>query len=284
MKSLKYLILIVAMVCGAAAPTKAVEPKIVVSIYPLHALASGVMAGVGTPALLLESGQSPHDFALKPSQARLLQSADLLIWIGEGLEFPLARFAGNMPPGRSLPLTTARAARSGQNLHIWLNPDQAGKIVSLLAAKLADLDPEHAALYAANSAALGLRIANLAQELDALLRPFRSVPYIVYHQAYRPFERRFGLSNLGAVTRDPELQPGARHIRRMRTIIAASGAHCIFREPQFKPQIFAAIAEDSDIHVGELDPLGVGLEPGVNGFFDLMRNLAHGYAGCLSRP
>jgi zinc transport system substrate-binding protein len=269
---------------GSAAEANGVAgPKIVVSIFPLHALASGVMAGAGTPALLLDSGLSPHDFALKPSQARLLQAADLLVWIGDGLEFPLARFAANLPPGRSLPLTAGGGA-NGRNLHIWLDPDQARQIVRVLAEKLAALDPDHAALYAANGAALRRRIAELADELETLLRPFRDLPYIVYHDAYGPFERRFGLRNLAAVTPDPERRPGARHIRRMRAAIAASGARCLFREPQFEPQILAAIVEGSDIQLGELDPLGVGLTPGVNGYFDLMRNLARGFVRCLSRP
>ena len=52
---------------------------VVVSIKPIHALVAGVMQGVGTQHLLLNDQQSPHHFALKPSQARLLQQAEL-VW------------------------------------------------------------------------------------------------------------------------------------------------------------------------------------------------------------
>ena len=283
MKILKYLVMAVALIVGTAVKAGATEPKVVTSIYPLHALTAGVMAGVGSPVLLLESDLSPHDFALKPSQARLLQEADLIVWIGDGLEYPLARFIENLAPGRSMPLTAPGAA-NGQDFHIWLDPDRAQQIVSALVDKLAFLDPVNSSHYTANGATLQRRLDGLAGELETLLHPLRAIPYIVFHDAYGHFERRFGLANQGAVTADPERRPGAHHIRRMRAKIVDSGAQCIFREPQFEPQILAAIVEGHDIRIGELDPLGAGLEMGVNGYFQLMRNLAAELAGCLSHP
>ena len=258
------------------------ETNVVASIFPLHSLAAGVMDGVGEPALLLQDGLSPHDFALRPSQARLLQSADLLLWVGKDLEFPLARYAENMPPGHALAL--GNGAKPGQNPHIWLDPQQAKGMVSAVVAKLRALDPDHAAVYARNGAALEARIDALERELAALLRPLRDIPYVVFHDAYGPFERRFGLNNVGAITAEPEHRLSAGQVRRVRAIVADRGARCLFREPQFEPHLLAVIAEKSDVHIGELDPLGWGLAPGLNGYFLLMRNLAHGFIDCLSRP
>ncbi len=74
-------------------------PVAVASIKPVHSLLSGVMKGVGAPKLLVRGGASPHTFALKPSDARLLEQADIVVWIGEGLEAflsrPLHSLAGN---------------------------------------------------------------------------------------------------------------------------------------------------------------------------------------------
>ena len=283
MKIIRWPALLLALILSAATRTAAAEPNVVVSIYPLHSLAASVMEGIAKPILLLESVTSPHNFALKPSQARLLQSADLIIWIGEGMEYPLTRFVENLAPERSLPLTSPDAGHH-QNLHIWLDPDRVQLIVSTLVDKLSALDPEHAARYRENGAQLNKQIDKLASELELLLRPYHNVPYIVYHDAYSHFERRFGLNNQGAVTPDEEHRPGASQIRHIRAIIAKSGARCIFLEPQFEPQTLATITEDIDIRIGELDPLGVGLVPGVNGFFQLMRNLARGFDNCLSHP
>ena len=62
------------------------QPKVVATIKPLHSLLSGVMDGVATPALLLPGASSPHSYSLRPSDARALDEADLVFWIGEGME------------------------------------------------------------------------------------------------------------------------------------------------------------------------------------------------------
>ncbi|MBV2093173.1 MAG: zinc ABC transporter substrate-binding protein, partial [Candidatus Thiodiazotropha sp. (ex Ctena orbiculata)] len=62
--------------------------KVVVSILPVHSLVSGLMSGVGEPYLLLKGNQSPHTMTLKPSDARAMSEADLLLWVGESLESP----------------------------------------------------------------------------------------------------------------------------------------------------------------------------------------------------
>ena len=68
-------------------PTMAnAEINVVTSIKPLHSLVSSVMEGVGTPNLLIDGAGSPHNYALKPSQAQELQNADLVFWIGHDLE------------------------------------------------------------------------------------------------------------------------------------------------------------------------------------------------------
>lgn len=61
-------------------------PNVVVSIPPVHSLAASIMAGVAEPTLLLKGVQSPHDADLKPSQRAQLEAADLIIWVGPGLE------------------------------------------------------------------------------------------------------------------------------------------------------------------------------------------------------
>ncbi|HSE77518.1 MAG TPA: zinc ABC transporter substrate-binding protein, partial [Alphaproteobacteria bacterium] len=54
------------------------EPAVVASIMPVHALVAGVMDGVGAPAIVVRGASSPHSYALKPSQARLLERAKIV--------------------------------------------------------------------------------------------------------------------------------------------------------------------------------------------------------------
>ena len=62
------------------------ELKVVTTIKPLHSLITNVMEGVGEPTLIIEGSTSPHSFNLKPSHAKLLEEANIIFWIGEGLE------------------------------------------------------------------------------------------------------------------------------------------------------------------------------------------------------
>ena len=62
------------------------EIKVVTSIKPIHSLASYLMDGIAKPDLIVDGYASPHNFALKPSHAKMLQNADLIFWVGEDLE------------------------------------------------------------------------------------------------------------------------------------------------------------------------------------------------------
>src|SRR5690554_1322345 len=61
-------------------------PSVVASIKPVHSLVSSVMAGVAEPVLIVKGAASPHSYALKPSDAGALESADIVFWTGHGME------------------------------------------------------------------------------------------------------------------------------------------------------------------------------------------------------
>ena len=83
MLRLRLVIILAILSCASLARA---EPQVVVSIKPIHALTASIMAGVGEPSLILKGAASPHGYALSPADARALQNADLLIWVGPGLE------------------------------------------------------------------------------------------------------------------------------------------------------------------------------------------------------
>ena len=62
------------------------EIKVVTSIKPIHSLASYLMDGIGKPGLIVDGYASPHSFSMKPSHAKMLQNADIVFWVGEGME------------------------------------------------------------------------------------------------------------------------------------------------------------------------------------------------------
>ncbi|MFM2280023.1 MAG: zinc transporter substrate-binding protein ZnuA [Pseudomonadota bacterium] len=61
-------------------------PRVIASIKPIHSLAAALMKGVGEPGLIVEGAASPHTYSMKPSDAERLQDAEIVFWVGHGLE------------------------------------------------------------------------------------------------------------------------------------------------------------------------------------------------------
>jgi zinc transport system substrate-binding protein len=85
MNRLKGLLLASTLIASTAVSANA-EVKVVASIKPIHSLVAAVMEGVGEPGLIIKGAGSPHTYALKPSQAQMLESADIVFWVGHELE------------------------------------------------------------------------------------------------------------------------------------------------------------------------------------------------------
>ncbi len=84
--------------CLLATQVQAEVPNVTTDIAPVHSLTARVMQGVGEPSLIMPQGASPHHYSLRPSEARALQSSDLVIWIGEDLSPWLEDAIANLAP------------------------------------------------------------------------------------------------------------------------------------------------------------------------------------------
>src|SRR5690554_4173661 len=91
MPGLPAAALALGLVATAITTATPMAPSVVASIAPVHSLVAAVMQGVGEPRLLVPGGSSPHAYALRPSDARAIESASLLVWVGPGLESFLER-------------------------------------------------------------------------------------------------------------------------------------------------------------------------------------------------
>ncbi len=169
-------------------------------------------------------------------------------------------------------------------MHLWLDPQNARAMVGAIEEALVAADPANAAAYEANAAKLVEKIDALEDEIAAMLAPVSTRPYVVFHDAYQYFERRFAMNAVGSVTASPEAAPGAQRIAEMQATVKDLGAECVFSEPQFEPGLARVVAEGSDAGSGVLDPLGAGAEEGPDQYFALMRELAKSLKKCLSDP
>ena len=290
--------------------------KVVTTIKPLHSLVSSVMDGVSEPSLIIEGTNNPHTFVFKPSHAKLLEEADMVFWIGEDLEAfmekPLKSLASNAKKIAFMDLASIEklkfreenifddhddhdghedeheghddhAGHEGHNhgefdAHIWLDPMNAKEMVHEIAHELSELDPSNKEIYEAN--------ANRAlKSLDKLMEDVgkdvpKDISYVVFHDAYQYFEKRFGVSTAGALTLNPDVLPGAKQIADIQDLISDKGIKCIFSEPQYNPKIIETLASDMKISTGILDPLGANLDKGNTMYEELIKKISNSIKNC----
>ncbi|WP_172148173.1 MULTISPECIES: zinc ABC transporter substrate-binding protein ZnuA [Pseudomonas] len=298
-------------------PAALAEVRVLTSIKPLQLIAAAVQDGVGSPAVLLPPGASPHHYALRPSDVRRVRDVALLYWIGPDLESFLPRvLAGRSQPSvavQDLPGMHLRhfgdshaedddhdqahdehgqevadehehdqAHRPGAlDAHLWLLPANARVIATRMAADLSGADPANAARYQANLAAFGARLEALDQRLQARLGGLAGKPYFVFHEAYDYFEAAYGLQHAGVFSVASEVQPGARHVAAMRTRLQQAGPACVFSEPPLRPRLAETLTAGLPVTLAELDTMGGALAVDGNGYETLLDNLANGLVECL---
>ena len=162
--------------------------------------------------------------------------------------------------------------------HIWLDPMNAKVILSEMAEHLIEIDQKNASKYKANLNKAHKDLDNLTKKVKSELnKDFKS---IVFHDAYQYFEERFGVNILGAFTVNTDVMPGAEQLAEIREVIEHDKVSCIFSEPQFNPDIIKAVAKDTNVATGVIDPLGATLDPGKNLYFDLIKNMSNSFKGC----
>jgi len=297
-----------AAACLATAAADA-EVRAVASIKPVHSLVAAVMAGAGSPELIITGTTSPHAFSLRPSDARSIQNAQIIFMVGDALETSLAGSIATL--GRDarvvrlfeidgltrLPLREGVTfeghdhegeddyeVREGESLdtHIWLDPVNARSMVRAIADSLSAADAVNAATYEANAEDVIGRLDALLHRIDADVRSVRGRPFIVLHDAFHYFENRFGLIAAGAVRVSPDRPPGVRRITALRELVSDLEVVCVLAEPQFESRLANVITEGTSARLGTVDPLGAALDSGPDLYFTLLNDMATSFTDCLA--
>jgi zinc transport system substrate-binding protein len=308
------MVALAAVIVAVAAPAPAHAVEVVVTIKPLHALVARVMAGTGTPHLLVQGAASPHTYVLRPSDAARLSVADIFFRMSDAMEPFTARIVRSLP--RRVQVVTLEDTpnlkllprRTGTTFaevpdehgpghgrgpghehdhgmtdgHAWLDPVNAKLMVDHIAEVLGTRMPAEAATFRSNADRLKADLDALNGELARELAPVAGKPYVVFHDALQYFEQRYGLKAVGAIALSPEVPPGARRLSVLRRQIVDLKAECAFAEPQLDIRLVIAVVEGTNARVGAVDPEGLGIAPGPDHYFALMRALARDLRACLA--
>ena len=294
-------------------------PRVAVDIPPVHSLVTRVMDGMGTPDLIIQSGASPHEYSLRPSEASALQEANLVFWIGPDLTPWLSEAIETLAPDAAV---TALLETDGtielefresalfeahdhddhgdedhddhaeeeghddhdhgaHDPHTWLSPRNAANWLNVIAAQLSAADPDNAGAYFANAAAGRAEMDALVTQVNTTLDPVRGGRFVVFHDAYQYFEADFEFPASGAISFGDASDPSPARIAEIQERIAAESITCVLAEPQFNAGLVTTVLGGSDANTGVIDPLGSDLELGAALYPQLISNMATALVDCL---
>ncbi len=275
------------------------QAKVVTSVKPLQLIAAAITDGVSTPSTLIPANQSPHHFSLRPSDVRRVIEADVLVWVGPGLETYLTRVIAQS--GKAAQVIEA-AKIEGMYLldlqdlghdhsygedepydpHLWLNTDNALLIAEALLEALVQTDPDRAPAYRSNFARFKTEVEGLKLRLNEQFLPLKSSAYAVYHNGTHYFEQQFGLTHLFVLVPEHEQQPGVRHLLAVRKQIEALQPGCLLTDINANATTINTVFQDSNVRQASLDTLGEGVELGRDAYTRLIENLAQSVQQCIS--
>jgi zinc transport system substrate-binding protein len=265
---------------GGAAGTGAADGQpgqldVVAAFYPFQFVAERVAGPHATVTSLTTPGAEPHDLELTPRQVASVSTADLVVYersfqaaVDEAVEQ-----SGNehvLDTATVVPLQPLAAAEhehegeehaedehehGGLDPHVWLDPTQMATITGAVRDRLSTLDPEHAADYQANAAALEAELGTLDRDFRTGLASCEREEFITTHTAFGYLAKRYGLSQIGITGLSPDAEPSPARIAEVQHEATEHGVTTIFYETLISPAIAEAIAGDLGLATDVLDPV-----------------------------
>lgn len=308
------------LLCLLPLPAFAEAPRVVTDIPPVHGLVSMVMKDVAAPGLILDKPGSAHEMALRPSQARQIADADLVIWIGEALSPALGRSLGSLAPNAmqlelmELEATHVLAYREAEDMgddhahdehddhaehddhgkhdehhhgdtdpHVWLDPENAQIWLAQIAETLASMDAANAESYRLNAKRGQDAIATATQTAMANLEGITDLHFVVAHDGYQYFEKAFGLNVIGAVSDSHAREAGPAQLDALRERIAKTPPDCIIADPAAQLKRLAVVSGQPLPPVAELDPLGMNIAFGPDHYTTHLAAMAEALNACTAQ-
>ncbi|MFF7947066.1 metal ABC transporter substrate-binding protein [Streptomyces griseorubiginosus] len=248
---------------------------VVASFYPMAFLAEQIGGDHVHVTSLTQPGQEPHDLEISAKQTAQLQESDAVLYLKNlqpsvddavaqsGIKTKIDATTltsleehGNEVGGHAAEHDDEHGEEAGgKDPHIWLDPVKYAEVAQGVGAAFEKADPDHAADYKANTAAL-------VKKLDALNTKFKdglahtdSKVFITTHAAFGYLAERYGLTEEAINGLDPESEPSANRVKDLETMAKADGVTTVFYETLVSDRTAKTIASDAGLKTDVLDPI-----------------------------
>lgn len=259
---------------------------VVVSVEPLAKVLRSLYDDSVTVTTLLQANQNPHQLALSPRQALAVQQADLMVWLGAGVEAPLAPLvARRKGPSVALLALDGVYRRNGghdhhdedakhnatTDPHLWLSVDNMALLAGAVGQRFpAGLKPGQPQQW--QQAAQ----AQLQAERERLA-PLAQVPWLSYHQPWGYLSESLALAEPLVVSEQLDAGPGSRRFVTLAEQARDQQVRCAMQEPEARAHLLKRLCPDC--YVQPLDPLGRDSQQ--QQYLPWLAELSAGFVQCL---
>ncbi|MBD3328230.1 hypothetical protein GF340_02905 [Candidatus Peregrinibacteria bacterium] len=282
MKKLQIIIAIIALsslafflsACGPAEQVKNDEKVVIAAtIPPLADLAKQIIGDEGEAYSVIDAGASPHTFEMAPSDAVKLETADMVLKIGHGLDNWLIE-DGNLginarivtvDEGIDFLMGTSHDHEHEDDHededekvdpHYWLSPKNAMMMGKNIRDELSASFPEKEPIFTENYNSLITSLENLDKEIHSKLAGLENRKMIVFHDSWNYLAKDYNLEIAAVFEPSAGKEPTPQQLAELYEVAQNENINVIFSEPQFSNQTIRALVEDLNLELLVLDPLG----------------------------
>ena len=277
-------------------------PQVVVSIKPIHSIVESLMDGINSPELLLESNHSAHTFHLKPSQIKMIETADLVISIGDEFEIGLRKALKNLDQSKRFDIISLEGLRihgyrddkiyekdfqeeshesATKDMHLWLDIDNMKKISQHISRLLTEINPDNQLKYQNNLASLTSKLDALQIEIEKQMLPFSSNLYAAYSDTIQYFEKKYNLERPVIVTPYHGARLSINRTLASKNTINDLNISCLIYGTEVRKSQITVLSEGLNLNAHKVDILGQQFNKGPNHYFNLMKRISNQVASCL---
>ncbi len=232
--------------------------SVVTSIEPLYLITKSIMNGVEKPELLIKRRASAHHFAFKPSSFRLLQGADLVIWIDRQFESGFQQLPQILRKSVIQLELLRTLGLQQQDGHIWYSPILLKRMAFEIRDALGRVDPQHSDTYTRNASELADMLSFWQQESGGQIKAANPL-YLLDHDFLRYFENDIGIKAI-AVLHDSNDQPASiRTLQMIEESLLAQPATCLLTNEATASKLARNLARKFNLKIysiAEDQPIG----------------------------
>ena len=245
--------------------------KVATTIYPVYDIVKNISGDLAEVINIMPAGASPHTFELTPKKVKDLQGTDILFTIGYGIDewtSSLAESIGEINTvsvDNNISLLHFSDSHEDEHQedednnfdpHYWLSVENAQIIAGNITNELKITDPSNAEQYEKNFNSYSIVLSKLLKESQEKLENISNNRLITTHNSWQYFSNEFDLEIVDTFQPSPGMEPTPQELADLHNSVSEYGVKALFIEPQLSQDIVDPFADDVNLPIYVIDPLG----------------------------